>query len=239
MAENRTGIKDDMKRIAYMVFKQSELEYKIALVEENKLGHAIQPQFGNFKSIESALTIAETLNNALGLSVDDVKKIIVSASAEKKKLGEVKAWMVIPTEQGFELGFARKDIFGHSFVPGKLFKSYESAQKFADGLNNKLGISKKEAWDIIKSSTDTEKIGRIMKAIENCPISYRRTSSNYDDGYNFEVVLRLKNKEFVIYKRKREESAKQFIKEFQDGWRQYFYDIKQDEPYQNKNVVHL
>lgn len=239
MAENRTGIKGNMKRIAYIVFKQSELEYKIALVEENKLGYAFQHQFGNFKNIESAHTIAETLNNALGLSVDDAKKIIASASVEKKKPSEVKAWMVIPTEQGFGLGFARKDIFGHSFVSGKLFKSYELAQKFADGLNKKLGLTKKEVWEIMKSSTNTENIGRIMKAIENCPISYRKISSDYDDGYSYEVVLRLKNKEFVIYKRKREESAKQFIDEFQDGWKQYFYDIRQDEAYPNKNVVLL
>lgn len=219
----------ETKRVAYMVVQQnSSLPiFEIALVREFTIGYIIQSQFGTFRNKESAETIVKTLNQEMGISpidANNIHKTTVRTVVNK----EPRAWIIVPVEEGFRLGLVRKGAYGFTMPQGETYKTYELAQKFADGLNEKLGVTREQAWDIIKNSANLVN-ERPLKLVEDCPIFYAKTKIPSDDGRDWEIRLKLKDMEFIMLNTKTENAAQNFIMKFSNAWLRHFSSNEEDE----------
>lgn len=72
------------------------------------------------------------------------------------------AWTpVIASSKGVSLGIAERDVAGYSPMRDPMyFATWDEARKVADVMNARMGLSEKEAEDIVISSMAAQNRGR-------------------------------------------------------------------------------
>jgi hypothetical protein len=58
--------------------------------------------------------------------------------------------------KGFILGRADEGIFGYTPLPHRIFETMDEAQEMADYLNDELGVSREDSFEIIGSTIRRE-----------------------------------------------------------------------------------
>lgn len=76
----------------------------------------------------------------------------MSQESVEASMKKPKAWTAVVEKRGFTLGIAVQDEPGYYQTDYPTVKTYDEAVKWADALNERMGVSKKDAMLIILSS---------------------------------------------------------------------------------------
>ena len=94
----------------------------------------------------------------------DLQAAILDQKVAGAFAGKRYAFVAIMSDAGWALGVAVQDEDGYNPIVGKTFETREMAQGWADGLNKHIGLTPRQAIDIVVSTMQRQGRGPDLRS---------------------------------------------------------------------------